>query len=204
MSETNRDLREAASAIEEMASTTNLEDLKSAWEIYLFRIERAWERAERAIRVVPGKEAQSWLSANSKLRRADPLLQYLKQARNAETHAVASSVESDKFISISDRFGRPFNLNNVKISVEEQTLVIDLDSYDIGLDWTAKSGCADPKLQRICCRGTWYEPPRRHLGNIIEDEHPVAIAALGLNFYRGAFEAVYLTTLRSSQNINLP
>lgn len=190
MLDTKRDLQLAAAEIEQMADARDLANLRSSWEIYLFRLERAWERTERAAQAKPGRDAQSWLSANAKLRRADPLLQYLKQARNAETHALASSVDSHKIISVSDRFGRPFSLNNVKVSVKGHTLVIDLDSNAIGIDWTAKAEPADPKLQRICCRGKWYEPPRRHLGNRINDQHPVAIATLGLNFYKGAFKAL--------------
>lgn len=174
-----------------MAAATDFADLKSSWETYLFRLERAWERTERTVGAKSGRDAQSWLSANAKLRRTDPLLQYLKQARNAETHALASSIESNKIISISDRFGRPFTLNNVKVSVEGKALVIELESYDIGIEWSAKAEPTDPKLQRICCRGKWYDPPGRHLGNKIFDQHPVVIATLGLNFYKGTYEALH-------------
>lgn len=190
MHDTKRDLQLAAAAIEEMAAATAFSDLKSYWETFLFRLERAWERTERTVRAIPGRDAQSWLSTNAKLRRSDPLLQYLKQARNAETHALASSVDWNKIISISDRFGRPFSLNNVNVSLERGTLVIDLGCHDIGIDWNAKAEAAVPKLQRICNRGTWYDPPRRHLGNKISDEHPVSIAALGLNYYNGAYVAI--------------
>lgn len=145
MIDTKRNIDVAARELEAMARTTTLSDLKTAWESFLFRIERAWERAERLVQHQSGGAAQSWLSANAKLRRADSLLQYLKQARNAETHAIASSVESDKVISISDRFGRPFTLNNVKLSLEGTTLVIDLDSHDIGIDWTGKVEPSDPR-----------------------------------------------------------
>lgn len=191
MHDTQRDLKLAAADIEQMAVSTNFSDLKSSWETYLFRLERAWKRTERVVQAKSGRDAQSWLSANAKLRRTDPLLQYLKQARNAETHALASSLESEKIISISDRFGRPFSLNNVKVSVEDKALVIDLESNDIGIDWTATAQPTDPKLQRICCRGKWFDPPLRHLGNKIVDKHPVAIATLGLNFYKGAYGALH-------------
>jgi hypothetical protein len=183
MIDTARDLELAAAEIERMADATTLSELKSSWESFLFRLERAWERTERTIQAKSGREAQSWLSANSKLRRNDPLLQYLKQARNAETHALSSSVESNRIISVADRFGRPFSLNNVNLSVEGKTLVIDLESYDIVEP-------SDPKLQCIVNRGKKYEPPTRHLGNHVRDMHPVAIANLGLNFYKGAYAAL--------------
>jgi hypothetical protein len=163
MIDTKRDIDVAMRELEEMARATTLCELKTAWESFLFRVERAWERTERFVQQQSGGAAQSWLSTNAKLRRVDPLLQYLKQARNAETHAIASSVESDKVISITDRFGRPFIVNDVKLSVEGTTLVIDLNSLDIGIDWTGKVEPTNPKLQQIVVRGKKYDPPTRHL-----------------------------------------
>jgi hypothetical protein len=190
MIDTKRDIDVAMRELEEMARATTLCELKTAWESFLFRVERAWERTERFVQQQSGGAAQSWLSTNAKLRRVDPLLQYLKQARNAETHAIASSVESDKVISITDRFGRPFIVNDVKLSVEGTTLVIDLNSLDIGIDWTGKVEPTNPKLQQIVVRGKKYDPPTRHLGNRIESTHPVFIATLGINFYKGAYAAL--------------
>lgn len=136
MIDTRRDINVATKELEAMADTTNLSDLKSGLGVFLFRIERSWARTERFVQQQAGGNAQSWLSATAKLRRADPLLQYLKQARNAETHAIASSVESVKVIS--DRFGHPFTLSDVRLSIQESTLVIDLESHDIGIDWTGE------------------------------------------------------------------
>jgi hypothetical protein len=192
MIDTKRDLEVAAKDLEQMAMSTTLSTFKTSWESFLFRLERAWERTERFVQAKSGRDAQSWLTANAKLRRTDPLLQYLKQARNTETHAISPSVESDKVISISDRFGRPFSLNDVKLSVDGNTLVIDLGSHDIGIDWTGRVEPSDPKLQIIVNRRQRYEPPTRHLGNTIVSTHPVFIATLGLNFYKGAYAALDL------------
>lgn len=173
-----------------MALAITLSDIKTAWESFLFRLERAWERTERHVQQRTGSAAQSWLSVNSKLRRSDPLLQYLKQARNAETHAIASSVESYKVISIADRFGRPFTLDKITLSAEATTLVIDLESSDIGIDWSGRVEPTNPRLQPIIVRGKKYDPPTRHLGNRITSNHPVFIATLGINFYKGAYAAL--------------
>lgn len=173
-----------------MASATRLSDLKTAWESVLFRLERAWERTERAVSTSGGGVAQSWLSANAKLRRADPLLQYLKQARNAETHSLSSSVASNPLISITDRFGRPFTMDRVRVVVDGTTLKIELNSLEIGMEWQSRIGASDPKLQAIVARGIRYDPPRRHLGNRIDNDHPVFITTLGIDFYKGTFAAL--------------
>lgn len=189
MQDTQRDLELAAIEIERMADATRFSELRSFWETFLFRLERAWERTERVVHGVSGGEAQSWLSATSKLRRIDPLLQYLKQARNTETHALGISVDTNSVVSIADRYGRPFNIRNVKISIENKVLTVDLESHDIGVDWMGKVVPGDPKLQTIVNRGKKYPPPASHLDNKIVDQHPVAVAILGLNFYKGAYTA---------------
>lgn len=190
MLDTERDLALAANEIEKMASATLLQDLQSAWETFVFRLERTWGRTERMVRAIPGRDAQSWISVNSKLRRTDPLLIYLKQARNAETHAVSTSIDMDRVVSLSDKFGRPFNLKDVSISLERKTLTIDVTSYDIGIDWQGGLEPGNPQLQTIVNRGQKYEPPDKHLGNRLVDKHPVAVATFGLNFYKGAYTAI--------------
>lgn len=188
--DSDRDIAVAERELAAMASATKLSDLKTAWESILFRLERAWERTERAVSKTGGGAAQSWLSINAKLRRADPLLQYLKQARNAETHSVSSSVASDTVISVTDRFGRSFAMDQVRVVIDGTTLKIELKSLDIGMEWQGRLAASDPKLQAIVVRGTRYNPPRRHLGNRILNDHPVFIATLGIDFYKGTFAAL--------------
>ncbi|HMY50826.1 MAG TPA: hypothetical protein PLN96_03020 [Zoogloea sp.] len=190
MAETDRDLGVAAAAIEAMASTKKLSEFKSFWESFLFRLERAWERNQRRVQTVPGRDAKSWLSTNAKLRRSDPLLNYLKQARNAEVHAISSSIESELIVSVADRFGRPFSMKDMSLSIEGATFVIDLTSTDIGLEWYGDVALSEPKLQCVINRGKRYDPPTRHLGNAIQNHHPVAISILGLNFYKGTYAAL--------------
>lgn len=187
MHDTERDLALASVEIEKMANATLLPDLQSAWETFVFRLERAWDRTERAVRTVAGRDAQSWISVNSKLRRTDPLLVYLRQARNAETHAISTSISMDRVVSLSDRFGRPFSIRDVTISIVGKTLTIDVTSHDIGIDWTGNLEPGDPYLQTIVNRGKSYEPPGLHLGNRLVDRHPVAVATRGLNFYKGTY-----------------
>lgn len=187
MHDTERDLALAADEIEKMANATLLSELQSAWETYVFRLERAWDRTERITRAVAGRDAQSWISVNSKLRRTDPLLVYLRQARNAETHAISTSIAMDRVLSLSDRFGRPFSIKDVTMSIRDKTLTIDVTSHDIGIEWAGKLEPGDPYLQAIVNRGKSYEPPGLHLGNRLVDRHPVAVATRGLNFYKGAY-----------------
>jgi hypothetical protein len=188
--DTERDLDLASSEIEKMADSTLLEGLQSAWESFVFRLERAWVRTERVVQAQRGDMAQSWFSANTKLRRTDPLLVYLRQARNAETHAISTSIGADRIFSIADRYGRPFRAEDLTIELKDGVLSVNINSLDIGIEWTGKQEPADPYLQPIINRGKIYEPPARHLGNRLTNQHPVAVATLGLQFYRGAYAAL--------------
>lgn len=200
MFDTKRDIDTAARALDEMAAATNIADFRTAWETILLRLEQGWERAKRFCEQYPQSQTQSWLSTNSKLRKTDPLLQYLKQARNSEAHGLAASVDSEKLVSITDRYGRPFRLNGVKVTLKDGTLTINLQSDDIGVDWIGKVEASTPTLQSIVCRGKRYDPPHKHLGNKISNLHPVFVATLGIDFYKGAYAALDLPTFTQPES----
>lgn len=177
------DLEIATNAVDAMASTTNFVEFEKSWQDYLIRLERAWEAASRAVESY-GK-AQAWISNNAHLRKKDPLLRYLKNARNAETHVVEPTVSHSIGISVKDRLGRPFKLESTSVSFENGVLTFDINTPDKHISWDAELLPGDPHLLRFKCRGAWHNPPFEHLGQRIRDIHPVAVANLGLAFYRG-------------------
>lgn len=189
----DHDLTLAARAIDRMADTTDMREFSSAWVDFLFRLERAWEVCQRLAKSTSGHDAQTWLSTMCSLRKKDPLLRYLKQARDAETHVIDATVDAPLRVSVNDRYGRPFRADAVNIGIEGKTLVLDIQSSDIGIDWTGAVVPTDPHLLRFKTRSGWYNPPRQHLGNSIVDMHPVAVAALGLHFYRAALSELNRT-----------
>jgi hypothetical protein len=188
----DHDVQFASEAVDRMAATTELQQFVGAWEEALFRLERSWEKAKGEADRAPGHAPKSWLKAMHALRKKDPLLLYLKQARNAETHVVSQTLDAPLRFTLQDRFGRPFHADRVDISVDGSTLVFDVQSRDIGLDWTGAVERADPRLVRFKTRGEWYNPPWLHLGVRLPDMHPVAVATLGVHFYRGAYDALRL------------
>jgi hypothetical protein len=187
---TDKDIRIAQSAIEAMTETTNFQDFERHWQDFLFRIERAWELANNHAKSHGGK-TQQWISSNSELRRKDPLLRFLKHARDAETHAVSATLDKTIEISLADRLGRRFNLDSVKMSLENGVLTIDVKSPEENIDWIPSLLSGDPYLTKFKTRGQWYNPPTHHLNEKINDFHPVAIAMLGLEFYRNEFRIVF-------------
>ena len=178
-----QDLDIAKNQIEVMATTKNFKVFYEAWENYLIRIERSWERAERILR--DRKGIQQWIKPYKVLRKKDPLLKYLKQARNAETHAVTNTMGLDTKIAVKDKLGRPFTVRNIKTSIENKTLNIDIDTgYDALFLYEANVIPSVPKFTKIVNRGKRYNPPVTHLGNDVGNIHPVDAAKNGLMFYQ--------------------
>lgn len=177
-----KDLDIANKAIDCMKSTTDFSEFQESWENFLFRIERAWEFTERTLKSKKG--FQQWHKPYTDLRKKDPLLVFLRQARNAEMHSVSPTVTKPLKMAVVDKSGRGFQLNSISSRLENGTLTIDLDSPDIFLDLDTRIVPTDPEVVRFKNRGKWYNPPWQHLRERIRDLHPVALAELGLVFYR--------------------
>ena len=183
-----RDLEIAASEIEKMKQTTSFNEFQESWENFLFRIERAWELTERKLRGNNGFEY--WHKPYTELRKKDPLLIFIKQARNSEMHSISSTVSKPLKMIMRDKTGRGLTVNSISSKLESGTLTISVDTPDILPDVSVDIVPTDPELVRIKNRGKWYNPPWRHLKERIVDLHPVSIAELGLDFYKAyIFEA---------------
>lgn len=177
-----KDLDIANKAIDCMKYTTDFSEFQESWENFLFRIERAWEFTERTLKSKQG--FQQWHKPYTDLRKKDSLLVFLRQARNAEMHSVSPTVTKPLKMAVVDKSGRGFQLNSISSRLENGTLTIDLDSPDILLDLDTRILPTDPEVVRFKNRGKWYNPPWEHLRERIRDLHPVALAELGLVFYR--------------------
>jgi len=176
------DLEIAERAIDRMATADQFDVFYEAWQDFLYRIERAWGYSER--RLSRMTEFDKWFAPYATLRRKDPLLRFLKQARNAETHAVSPTLDKPISLSFRDKLGRPFRVHDIRAEFKDGVLTINIDTPDRLLAFDASVIPADPRLIRFKNWGEWYNPPKSRLGNRTEDLHPVIAAKLGLQFYR--------------------
>jgi len=176
------DLKIAESTIKKMSDTTNFTEMQELWQNYLMRIERSWDHAVSILQKKKG--FQQWFKPYAVLKKKDSLLVYLKQARNAEMHNVDTTINKSLKLMIKEKTGRNFRLDSIKSNISNGILDIDLESPDILLDMEADIIPTDPEVVRFKCSGNWYNPPWNHLGNRIEDLHPVSLALIGLNFYK--------------------
>ena len=180
------DLQIAESAIERMAGATDLTDFQQAWQDFLFRIERAWEGAERSLRGQKG--FQQWFKPYADLRRKDPLLRFLRQARNAETHGISDTVGKPLELLLRDKYGRQFDFRGAHATLKNGLLSIDIKSFHLPHDFDVSVVPTTPVLVKFKNRGEWYNPPTTHLKTPLNSSHPIDIARFGLSFYRAFVE----------------
>src|SRR3989344_582778 len=195
----SRDLDIAETAIAKMSVATTLSEFQPAWQDFLFRIERAWEMTERQLRGRAG--FQQWNKRYSALRKKDPLLHFLSQARHAETHGISDTVGKPLELQLRDKYGRKFDFRGSRGEIKDDVLTIDLQSQHPAEDFDVSVVPTKPVLVRFINRGKWYNPPTSHLESRLTDIHPVEAARLGLAFYR-AFIGETLSWLEGKKHVH--
>lgn len=138
-------------------------EFDGAWRGFLQKIERVWNKTQAAVCEYP-----CWPPLESeivRLRNTDPLLRYLRQARNADEHSI----------------------QNVAGEWNANLRVSQIDESSVKLDWEPW----DRPLLPVSNRGVVFDPPREHLGKNITGKlkngvaEPILIADLALHFYYG-------------------
>lgn len=193
-----KDLKLAKALLEELANCTDLEEFQELWQDFLARLERAWHGAEA--KIGPHPKGQAWVSKHAGMRRKDQLLNYMKQARNSEWHVVSSTVASNTLISLTNRSGGHVPIQKIESNLKDGVLTINLTSNNKDLKLDAKVIPGQPRLTRTQNRGTWYDPPRKHMDMTLQDVHPVAVGALCIKYYEECFREEEEILLIGSQS----
>lgn len=183
-----REVARLETLINEMEAADHIDDYKNAWEEFLYRLERAWGRTEQAYK--NQKWFQKLFAPYRKLRKREPVLKYLKNARNAETHTLQGTLSSSLNIALRDKCGRGFSADRIHTSFVDGCLTINVDTLDIFLDLYADVGRGTPSLTEFRSRKDWYKPPRTYLGGRLSSNNPVVVAKLGLEMFRSLVEEI--------------
>lgn len=142
-------------------------EYEKAWRSFLHRIERVWTKTQAAAHRMPGW--QKIESEVSRLRKTDPLLNYLQQARNVEEHSIQELATDWDAKLTAVQFGT-----------------------EVQLSWQPW----DRPLLPVTNRGVKFDPPRIHLGKSIEPllgkgkAETRVVAELALRFYVGFLDRV--------------
>lgn len=174
------EIQRAEKHLGEMADTNLVSDYEAAWQDFLYRLERIWER------IVQQYQKEPWFHGlhgpYAILRKKDPLVRYLKQARNAETHTFSGTISSPLSVRMRDKFGYPFSIRELSTDFKNGVLTLSINTDELFFEPDIEVSRNEPHLVRFKSRGKWYNPPNAHLGNVLESKDPVIIGKLGLEF----------------------
>jgi hypothetical protein len=146
---------------------SNFPEYEKAWRQFLHHIERVWVKSKAAVKDMPNW--QKIEAEVSTLRKKDPLLSYIHQARNVDEHSISELT----------RDWDP----KIKSKQKGAELEISWEPYDY-------------KLLPVKNRGVIYDTPKTHLGQSIVHLkgkgklEPRIIAELALRFYVDFFNRV--------------
>ena len=158
-----------------MAAAVSLDEYEEHWKEFLRRLERGWSKAHA--HYGKSRKWNGWQGRVDGLRRTDPLLSYLVNARGAEEHTV-----NDITTRHPGRIGiNPAEGNSLYIErMEVNNGVVSISSpQNLRIEFTpGRMG-----LLPVTNRGRTYATPTSHLGNSIDPHNVSAVASMALRFY---------------------
>lgn len=182
-----KELRASKRCLERMISAASYEEYEESWSDFLNRLEKIFEKLDKACFPVKSKLI-SLISKENMLRSSDPLLQYLKQARNADTHTIqdiAQRVPASYGIGFNMRHGgKTAYIDSLKIV--NGTITEYRGSHPLVVSFTPET----VEVKEVVNRKIRYSPPASHLGKPLQTRHPTDLAKLGLAFYEQLLEKV--------------
>lgn len=151
------ELQDAKRALDAMLRSGDLDELDRNWVDFLRHLERVWNKAYAQLNS-SSRKFQGWTERGrmQKLRRQDPLVKYLRQARNADEHGIEELAMKTAAGAMTVSSRRP-----ATILVQPATYV----------------------LVPVTSRGVVYPVPTSHLDKPLASTDPVLLATLGIAFY---------------------
>ena len=170
-------LARAAAALQAMEAAEELEAFERHWQEFLHRVERVWIKCTAQYK--SSSRWQGWSGEMVRLRRNDPLLSHLKNARDADQHTL-SAITARRPSELTLTAGGPQGRALIK------RLTIDRDGQLAMEGHSVLKVVFRPeqtRLMPVVNRGRTYPVPRSHLSRPINPEDVLAVAHAGWAFY---------------------
>lgn len=176
------ELAKAQACIEGMRNSRSLDEFEEHWKSLLNRLERIWNKTFHHFSRSP--KWNGWKGKYEQLRKKDPLLSYLVNARGADEHTVNEITTRELGgIGINPAEGNSLYIENMAINRGH----ISIQSpQKIRVDFIP----AKTVLAAVVNRGRTYPAPRSHRGNPIDPTKVIDVAETAVEFYRGFLDEV--------------
>lgn len=170
-----QELDRARASITYMLSAPTLGAFEEHWKEFLRRLERGWNKLSAQHKTDP--KWNGWKSPFEHMRRTDPLISYLLNARGADEHSVQDITAAEgTSISINPAEGSGLHI---------ERLVLSRNSLHVQSKQPVKIEFSPARISLlpVVNRGRTYNVPTEHNGAPIDSSNITAIAEIGLGYY---------------------
>jgi hypothetical protein len=178
------ELQQATTALAELRAAPDLQALDKCWVKFIQDLERCWNK----VRAEMGSNTkwQGWPARGriEELRRTDPLLSYLRNARGAEEHGIANITAQQRGSWAVRSLTRNVHIERLEVKNGQITEMKTKSPVELLVM------PAQLNLLPVVNRGVTYPVPTTHQGKPLADVEPVTVAAAGLEFYTTALDQV--------------
>lgn len=182
------ELAKAKASIEGMRDAKSLDEFEEHWKTFLNVLERVWNKASHHYSKSP--KWNGWKGKYEQLRKKDPLLVYLINARGADEHTVNEIVSREPGgIGINPAEGNSLYIE--EMTINKGTISIK-SPQKIRVDFIP----ARTTLLPVVNRGQTFPIPISHLGTPIDPSKVIEVAEAGIEFYEEFLNDVEATFVK--------
>jgi hypothetical protein len=175
-----KELQLAGESLAALRTAKNLQQLDESWIKFLRDIERTWNKVRAHMK--HNTKWQGWPERGriEELRKSDPLLSYLRNARGAEEHGVADiTIKQPARIAVNpaDRRKR-LNIDTLRI--------VNGTITELKADQPLMVDVLQParfELAPVVNRGVTYAVPTLHEGVLLGGSDPITVGTAAIAFY---------------------
>ncbi|TDO69766.1 hypothetical protein EV143_1143 [Flavobacterium chryseum] len=180
------EIQKAENSLMLMKESKTMIDFENNWRDFLISIEKAWIKSEREC-VDFRNKFQPWQGKFVKTRKNDPLLKYLKNARDVDTHSIEEIINKISGSLKLDALDWKKNLLIDKIEIVDGKIT----KYEGSQPLVVVEKPPTIQAKAFTNQGIIYLPPTFHIGkNIKESKNPIELAELGLKFYSNYLQLI--------------
>ncbi|MBK6487219.1 MAG: hypothetical protein IPF98_10185 [Gemmatimonadetes bacterium] len=165
-----------------LGTAQSLDEMERYWLAFVESIEKGWTKLELACPKT-GSAPTNWKQKRMKQRKNDPLLLYLRHARNVDQHTLESTVTM-----YGPRIGLGLRPGATQGYVESFYIAPNglpgplIGSSEVRVSFEP----AQVRLRPVTDRGTTYAVPTSHLGISLSSILPQHVGPLALRYYEDA------------------
>lgn len=176
------ELDAAERAITEMRSSATLDALETHWKEFLGRLVRVWYKTQASLKGDPKYVKCQTVTRVTQAIKEDELIRYLHMARHTEEHTVNPVSRRQPGRMTINGVGPNNSLYIRRLEIRNGQVLLDAP-----LGATVNIEPARVTPEDIQNKYGKFSIPKSHLGKSLEDTSLLALAALGLTFYRNVF-----------------